>query len=143
MAMFTKLFDKSHFPYELKGRWYKLTVSADPDTGYLSVLKSDIPVFDEDAPAFGYTIEDNIIFIINGYVLDCTFMTLSGSVNTGVIHWGNEVDPDMGVISSFVADGLSGTGALFDLYLYVVKSNGTQNIGSDSDDGGSDDGGIH
>lgn len=147
MAMFTKLFTRSHFPYELKGRWYKLTVSADEDTGYLSVIKSDIPVFDEDAPAFGYSVEDNILFVMNGYVLDYTYIALSGS--PGRFAWTNAVDPDIGALSSIPIE--NAFGALFDLYLYIVKSNGSQNYdsgsddGSDggSDDGGSDDGGIH
>ena len=143
--MFTKLFTRSHFPYELKGRWYKFTVSTDADTGYLSVVKSDIPVFDEDAPAFGYSVEDNILFVFNGYVLDATFMTLSGAVNSRGLYWTNEIDPDIGVLSSVISE--DAVGALFDLYLYIVKSNGSQNYnsGSDdgSDDGGSDDGGIH
>lgn len=143
--MFTKLFTRRHFPYELKGRWYKFTVSTDADTGYLSVVKSDIPVFDEDAPALGYSVEDNILVVFNGYVLDATFMTLSGAVTSKGLYWANENDPDIGVLSSVMAE--DAVGVLFDLYLYIVKSNGSQNYnsGSDdgSDDGGSDDGGIH
>lgn len=143
MAMFSNLFTRSHFPYELKGRWYKFTVSTDAETGYISVIKSDIPVFDEDAPAFGYSVEDNILFVLNGYVLDYTYMALSG--HPGHLAWSNEVDPDSGALSSIPVE--EAFGALFDLYLYIVKSNGSQNYdsGSDdgSDDGGSDDGNIH
>lgn len=129
MGLFTKLFDRSHFPYELKGRWYKLTVFADPDTGYFSVLRSDIPIFDEDAPAFGYSTSDNSIFVVNGYVLDFTYMTLSGAVYGGAMTCGNEINPDMGVISSITADGLRDV--IFDLYLYVVKPKGAPNAGPD------------
>ena len=50
MGMFTQIFSKSHNPYELKGRWYKISV--DVDGSDFSLISSDIPQYDWGDSAF-------------------------------------------------------------------------------------------
>lgn len=66
MGMFTKLFNKSHDPYELKGRWYKMTISAGEDSE--TVIESDIPPYVQSpnppsATSFFYTTRNRTLSI--------------------------------------------------------------------------------
>jgi len=60
--MFTKLFKKSHDPYELGGRWYKVVV----DKPNAKVIESDLPEFTIVSASASY-----IDFSLPYEVIDC------------------------------------------------------------------------
>jgi hypothetical protein len=67
--MFTKLFKKSNDPYELGGRWYKISINADRDD--FSIISSDISRYEWGDTVFniGMLFENNDITFVNCDVL--------------------------------------------------------------------------
>lgn len=67
--MFTKLFKKSHDPYELGGRWYKISIDADRED--FSIISSDISLYELGDTVFniGIVFETNEIIFVNCDIL--------------------------------------------------------------------------
>lgn len=83
--MFTKLFKKSHDPYELGGRWYKISI--DVDRSDFSIISSDIPKYEWGDSVFGIGLafESGELTFINCDVLE--IIPVLKSVTEGVCDY--------------------------------------------------------
>lgn len=123
--MFTKLFKKSHDPYELGGRWYKIRVSF--IGGNISVIKSDIQQSPDDpGPDLSYLAyyahyEDTIyeVGILNGLVIDYIVDPLDdGTVVLDDIR--STVRSITGKRYSLISIPENSAIGTVDLYMYIV-----------------------
>ena len=122
MGMFTDLFKKSHDPYDLGGRWYKMRIQNESEN--ITVISSDIPKVPAGVTPdeFGYMLNDgpeyttlNIAF---GTLTDFTVVPVDGNVEYNSFE--QRFTSSQFAISfiSFNPQNVTGT---FDLYLYVVR----------------------
>lgn len=122
MGMFTDLFKKSHDPYDLGGRWYKMRIQNESEN--ITVISSDIP----EVPAgvtpdeFGYMLNDgpeytalNITF---GTLTDFTVVPVDGNFEYNSFEQRFMSSPFAISSLSFKPQNVTGP---FDLYLYVVR----------------------
>ena len=123
--MFTDLFKKSHDPYDLGGRWYRMQLHNESESGVASVISSDIPELSpEEMPtSFGYLLQEegdyigvNIAFAT---LVDFVVVPTSGSITYSDINstFNGQFLPASYV--GFYRPHFSGT---VDLYLYLVRS---------------------
>ena len=122
MGMFTDLFKKSHDPYDLGGRWYKMRLKNDESA---SIIISDIPELpiEEMPDSFGYILQEegdyigvNIAF---GILVDFVIVPVSGNITYSDIESAFYSDPFVASYVGFNKAQLSG--GTVDLYLYIVR----------------------
>ncbi len=107
--MFTKLFKKSHDPYELGGRWYKIRVSSDS-----VIIKSDIE---------GVSISGTHVVLPAGYKI-IAFNVVYKSTPTKASNFPQTsgVEASGQQFISFVsATLLQSLTPYFDLYIYCIS----------------------
>lgn len=126
MGLFNKLFTKSHEPYELKGRWYKMTFTVNDDGDFV-INTSDIPAIDiQDVPhvPFGYYVQpgNQKIMIFKGLVLDVKTIPVHGRFDSTGISFDSNMS-NAPVPMSLIEFVNLDPGEIFDIYLYVIKQN--------------------
>ena len=123
--MFTKLFKKSHDPYELDGRWYRMRISFIDEN--MSILKSDIPVSQPGVfptnMVYDASYNENIfkIHVVNGLIIDYIINPIEGNLTIENISLSEDVPTGIPVNSSKFNMPLDSSTATVDIYLYIVK----------------------
>lgn len=109
--MFTKLFKKSHDPYELGGRWYKISVHRNGDS--LELAHSDLP--DLDATLGGTLL---FVFPLSYRIVDyqVVYTTLSSGTTVSGTPGIRLIDDGRQAISLSVSRLND-----FDIYVYLIK----------------------
>lgn len=126
MGMFTKLFGKSHDPYEMKGRWYKISVTPS-ETGY-EFITTDIPVVDPSTYPnipFGLVLNPSRpgeIGLVKGIILDMKVIPLNFVLSSSDRVFKVDMKDNPFPMSFFGVTSLS-YGKICDVYIYVVKCN--------------------
>lgn len=126
MGLFNKLFTKSHEPYDLKGRWYKISISIDAQGMIFN--HPDIPVIDPssfpDVP-FGMAIDSNSpsqVGIFKGIILDMKVFPLKGNFTNSNAKFIADTKNNPIPVSTFGLTTVA-IGDVYDVYLYVVRCN--------------------
>ena len=126
MGMFTKLFSKSHDPYEMKGRWYKISVT--PSEVGFEFITTDIPVIDPSSfpnVPFGLAVDTSkvgVIGLFKGIILDMKVLPLYGIFASSDSVFRVDMQQNPIPVSYFGVSSLT-YGRIYDIYLYVVKCN--------------------
>lgn len=126
MGMFTKLFSKSHDPYEMKGRWYKISVTPS-ETGY-EFINTDIPVVDPSTYPnipFGLVLnpsQPGVIGLVKGIILDMKVIPLNFVLSSSDRVFKVDMKDSPFPMSSFGVTSIN-YGNICDFYIYVVKCN--------------------
>lgn len=138
MGMFTQIFSKSHNPYELKGRWYKLSVEYD-GINY-KLISSDIPIKDPvtsgtlhiDGPTILLNPVDSLQRLFNLDIIDivCNLKAARNGENISTEYVYHEINvTDVGDMSvkmdcfNFPGSDNERTPCSFDIYLYAIPHN--------------------
>lgn len=124
MGMFTNLFSKSHDHYEMKGRWYKISLT--PSEVGFEFITTDIPVIDPSSfpnVSFGLAVDPSQparIGLFKGIILDMKVLPLYGIFASSDSGFRVDMKQNPFPISYFGVSSLT-YGCTYDIYLYVVK----------------------